>query len=78
MSKYVIGIDYGTLSGRASLVDTADGRVLSSSVYDYPHAVMDTALPCGLPLAPDWALQHPQIIWMCSITPSPPSCMIRA
>ena len=60
MSKYVIGIDYGTLSGRASLVDTADGRVLASAVYDYPHAVMDTALPCGTPLAPDWALQHPQ------------------
>ena len=60
MSKYVIGIDFGTLSGRASLVDTADGRVLASSVYDYPHAVMDTALPCGTPLAPDWALQHPQ------------------
>ncbi len=60
MSKYVIGIDYGTLSGRASLVDTADGRVLASAVYDYPHAVMDTALPCGTQLGPDWALQHPQ------------------
>lgn len=60
MSKYVIGIDYGTLSGRASLVDTADGRVLASAVYDYPHAVMDTALPCGVRLGPDWALQHPR------------------
>ena len=60
MSKYVIGIDYGTLSGRASLVDASNGHVLSSAVYDYPHAVMDTALPCGVPLAPDWALQHPQ------------------
>ena len=60
MPKYVIGVDFGTLSGRASLVDAADGRVLSSSVYDYPHAVMDTALPCGVPLAPDWALQHPK------------------
>ena len=60
MHKYVIGIDFGTLSGRASLVDAANGRVLASSVYDYPHAVMDTSLPCGTPLAPDWALQHPK------------------
>ena len=60
MSQYVIGIDFGTLSGRASLVDAANGCVLASSVYDYPHAVMDSALPCGAALAPDWALQHPQ------------------
>ena len=60
MSRYVIGIDYGTLSGRASLVDVSDGRTLASAVYDYPHAVMDTALPDGTPLGPDWALQHPQ------------------
>ena len=60
MSKYVIGIDYGTLSGRASLVDVSNGQVLASAVYDYPHAVMDTALPCGTPLPPDWALQHPK------------------
>ena len=60
MSKYVIGIDFGTLSGRASMVNAADGHVLASSVYDYPHAVMDTTLPCGTQLPPDWALQHPQ------------------
>ncbi|MBP3655613.1 MAG: ribulokinase [Clostridia bacterium] len=60
MGRYVIGIDYGTLSGRASLVDTADGRTLASSVYVYPHAVMDAVLPDGTPLPPDWALQHPQ------------------
>jgi len=60
MHQYVIGVDFGTLSGRVSLVDTADGRILASAVYDYPHAVMDTALPDGTPLQPDWALQHPQ------------------
>lgn len=60
MNLYVIGIDYGTLSGRAVLCDAADGRVLASSVYDYPHAVMDAALPDGTPLPPDWALAHPQ------------------
>ena len=60
MSKYAIGIDYGTLSGRAVLVDVADGRVIASAEKEYPHAVMDRALPDGTPLPPDWALQHPQ------------------
>ncbi len=60
MAKYAIGIDYGTLSGRALLVDIADGRELCSATLDYPHAVMDTALPDGTKLGTDWALQHPQ------------------
>ena len=60
MPYYTIGIDYGTLSGRAALVDTADGRIAASAVYEYPHGVMDAALPDGTPLGQDWALQHPQ------------------
>ena len=60
MPKYAIGIDYGTLSGRAVLVDVADGRVVASAEKEYLHAVMDRRLPDGTPLPPDWALQHPQ------------------
>lgn len=56
---YTIGIDYGTLSGRAVLVDK-EGRELASCAYDYPHGVMDRSLPDGTPLGADWALQHPQ------------------
>jgi L-ribulokinase len=60
-SKYSIGVDYGTLSGRAVLVDIADGRELASAEYKYPHGVMDTELPwSGRKLPNDWALQHPQ------------------
>ena len=60
MSKYTIGVDYGTLSGRAVLVEVGTGREVASAVYEYPHAVMDTALPSGKKLGFDWALQHPQ------------------
>ena len=57
---YTIGLDFGTLSGRAVLVDTRDGTEIAESAFDYPHAVMDSHLPSGRKLPPDWALQHPQ------------------
>jgi len=60
MSKYTIGVDFGTLSGRAILVEVSSGAELASSVMDYPHAVMDRSLPDGTPIGLDWALQHPQ------------------
>ncbi len=60
MAKYAIGIDYGTLSGRALLVNVKTGEELSSAVLDYSHAVMDDKLPSGKKLGVDWALQHPE------------------
>ena len=60
MKKYTIGIDFGTLSGRAVLVRVADGAVMAESALAYPHGVMDEALPDGTPLPPKFALQHPQ------------------
>ena len=60
MSKYTIGLDYGSLSGRAVLADISNGQTIAVSVYEYPHAVMSRALPDGTPLGIDFALQHPQ------------------
>ena len=60
MKKYTIGIDFGTLSGRAVLVRVPDGTVVAEASLAYPHGVMDEALPDGTPLPPKFALQHPQ------------------
>ncbi|MDK1358776.1 ribulokinase [Arthrobacter sp. zg-Y1219] len=59
--QYVIGVDYGTLSGRAVVVRVADGTELGSAVYEYPHAVITESVPGSeVRLPPDWALQVPQ------------------
>ncbi len=59
-SKYTIGVDYGTLSGRAVVVDISDGTELGSAVFEYPNAVMDQVLNrTGEKLPPEWALQDP-------------------
>jgi L-ribulokinase len=58
--KYTIGVDYGTLSGRAVVVRTSDGTELGSAVHEYANAVMDQKLNhSGAALPPDWALQNP-------------------
>lgn len=58
--KYAIGVDFGTLSGRAVLVEVANGHEIATAVKDYTHGVMDKYLPDGITkLASNWALQHP-------------------
>ncbi|MCU7726060.1 ribulokinase [Actinoplanes sp. KI2] len=54
----VIGVDFGTLSGRAVVVRVADGAELGSAVHAYTHGVVDLELH-GRRLPPDWALQVP-------------------
>jgi L-ribulokinase len=56
----VVGVDFGTLSGRAVVVRVSDGAELAGATYEYPHAVVDQALPAsGEQLPPEWALQVP-------------------
>jgi L-ribulokinase len=60
--RFAIGVDFGTESARAVLVDVADGRELGVEVYAYRNGVIDERLPTpdsDVVLGPDWALQDP-------------------
>lgn len=56
---YTVGVDFGTLSARAILLDTRDGREVKDAVFVYPHGVMEDMLPDGTKLPPLYALQDP-------------------
>lgn len=56
---YAIGVDFGSLSARAMVVDMADGRVLKEAQFCYPHGIMKEKLPTGRELEPGTALQYP-------------------
>ncbi len=49
MPAYTIGIDYGTNSVRAVVVDCADGRVVGTNVFDYPSGDQGVLLKPGDP-----------------------------
>lgn len=58
--RHVVGVDFGTLSGRALVVRVGDGAELGTAVHEYEHAVMDHELAAtGTLLPPEWALQVP-------------------
>ncbi|ACU35809.1 ribulokinase [Actinosynnema pretiosum subsp. pretiosum] len=56
----VVGVDFGTLSGRAVVVRVSDGAELGTAVHEYRHGVLDRTTPGGRALPPEWALQVPQ------------------
>src|SRR3989304_1488785 len=59
--KYAIGVDFGTESGRAVLVEVGTGHEAAAAVSPYANGVIDEGLPgTGGPLTPDWALQDPE------------------
>ncbi|HEX2552016.1 MAG TPA: ribulokinase [Nocardioidaceae bacterium] len=60
VESHVIGVDFGTLSGRALVVRVSDGAELGTAVHEYAHGVVDQILPStGEQLPPEWALQVP-------------------
>jgi len=60
MSQYVVGVDFGTLSGRALVVRVSDGAELGTATHAYRHGVLEETLPgSGRKLPLDWALQVP-------------------
>ncbi len=55
-----IGIDFGTLSGRAVVASVADGRELASAEHVYRHGAIEERLPGTDERLPrSWALQSP-------------------
>ncbi|MFW6335740.1 MAG: ribulokinase [Phycisphaeraceae bacterium] len=55
-NRFAIGVDYGTNSVRALVVDTSSGRELATAVYDYPSGEAGILLD---PKNPNLARQNP-------------------
>jgi len=78
MSPFALGIDFGTESGRAVLVDVRSGSELATSVYRYANGVIDTTLPTtGARLPPEWALQDPAD-YLRTLTHTIPDVLVQA
>ena len=62
MANYSIGLDFGTESCRALLVNISTGEEVAQAVYIYENGVITKRLPIegGTGLPPEWALQDPE------------------
>jgi L-ribulokinase len=57
--RFSLGLDFGTESARAVIVDVRNGDEVATAVHEYRHGVIDEKLPAtGQALEPDWAIQH--------------------
>ena len=60
MKKYSVGIDFGTLSARAVLLDLDNGSEVAERTFKYPHGVIESGFFDGIGLEKTTALQHPK------------------
>jgi L-ribulokinase len=74
--RYTIGIDFGTLSGRAVLVRVEDGAEVADAEHVYESAVITASLG-GTRLPPDWALQDPDD-WIAVVRNAVPAVIEKA
>lgn len=77
--RFALGIDYGTESARALLVDVATGEEVATAVYPYSHGVISEQLPDGGPRLPahDWALQDAED-YVRALDATVPACLKQA
>ena len=61
MARYALGLDFGTESARAILVNVETGEEAAEEVFPFPDGVITDELPVpgGAKLDHDWALQNP-------------------
>ena len=61
MPRYALGLDFGTESARALLVNMDTGEEAAEEVCQFAHGVITDKLPIpgGVKLGHDWALQDP-------------------
>ena len=59
MTRYCIGVDFGTLSARAVLVNVDTGEIVCTSEYTYSKGVIEGHFLDGRLLDEGWALQDP-------------------
>lgn len=76
--RYALGIDFGTESGRAVLVDVANGAEVAEAVHAYPNGVITDRLPgTNVRLDDDWALQDPAD-YLRTLEKTVPACLRKA
>ena len=63
MGRYAIGVDFGTLSARALVVDVETGRELGGAVMDYPTASCRNACRMACPCRMAGRCNTQGIIW---------------
>lgn len=61
MTKYAIGLDFGTQSVKSAIIDINNGEEIFASIYKYKNRVIDTNLPdSNIRLPLDSALKDPR------------------